>query len=259
MRTSLENYFTNLRDTMIELINVSKTYGSFKAVNNLSLNVPTGSIFAFLGMNGAGKTTTIKMLTGILAPTEGVVRLGGFNMQTHALDAKRLLGYVPDRPHVYPKLSGREFLYFICDLYKVPASRADRRIDEVLDEYSLTPWQDALIESYSHGMKQRIALCAALVHDPQVLVVDEPMVGLDPHGARDLKNAFRRYAQSGMTVFLSTHSLNVAEELADNMAIIHKGSLLATGTLSHIRQFTGAATGDLEDIFLELTTLQIEH
>lgn len=244
---------------MIELLNVSKTYGSFKAVTDLSLNVPPGSIFAFLGMNGAGKTTTIKMLTGILAPTSGTVRLGGYNLHTDALAAKRLLGYVPDRPHVYPKLSGREFLYFICDLYKVHPSVADKRIDEVLEEYSLTPWQDALIESYSHGMKQRIALCAALVHNPQILIVDEPMVGLDPHGARDLKDAFKRYARSGMTVFLSTHSLNVAEELADNLAIIHKGSLLATGTLAHIRTACGAAANDLEDIFLELTTLQMEH
>ena len=249
-----------LPDTaMIELLNVSKTYGSFKAVNDLSLTVPPGSIFAFLGMNGAGKTTTIKMLTGILSPTSGAIRLGGFNLQTQSLDAKRLLGYVPDRPHVYPKVTGREFLCFICDLYKVPPAQADRRIDEVLEEYSLTPWQDALIESYSHGMKQRIALCAALVHDPQILIVDEPMVGLDPHGARDLKNAFKRYAQLGMTVFLSTHSLHVAEELADNIAIIHKGSLLATGTLAQIRNTSGTIANDLEDIFLELTTLQLEH
>lgn len=244
---------------MIELLNISKTYGSFKAVNDLSLTVPPGSIFAFLGMNGAGKTTTIKMLTGILTPTSGAIRLGGFNLQTQALDAKRLLGYVPDRPHVYPKLTGREFLCFICDLYKVQPAQADKRIDEVLEEYSLTPWQDALIESYSHGMKQRIALCAALVHNPQILIVDEPMVGLDPHGARDLKNAFKRYAQSGMTVFLSTHSLHVAEELADNIAIIHKGSLLATGSLAHIRDSSGTLASDLEDIFLELTTLQLEH
>jgi len=244
---------------MIELQNVSKTYGSFKAVEDLSLSVPPGSIFAFLGMNGAGKTTTIKMLTGILTPTSGSVRLGGFDLRTNAIDAKRILGYVPDRPHVYTKLTGREFLYFMCDLYKVPAKQAERRIDEVLEEYSLTPWQDALIESYSHGMKQRIALCGALVHDPQILIVDEPMVGLDPHGARNLKNAFKKYARSGMTVFLSTHSLNVAEELADNMAIIHKGSLIATGSLSDIRNTSGAAADDLEDIFLELTTLQLEH
>jgi ABC-2 type transport system ATP-binding protein len=210
-------------------------------------------------MNGAGKTTTIKMLTGILAPTSGVIRLGGFNTQAEALEAKKLLGYVPDRPHVYPKLTGREFLYFICDLYKVAPTEADRRIDQVLEEYSLTAWQDALIESYSHGMKQRIVMCAALVHNPQILIVDEPMVGLDPHGARDLKNAFKRYARSGMTVFLSTHSLNVAEELADNIAIIHKGTLLTTGTLNQIRDTTGAIADDLEEIFLELTTLQAEH
>lgn len=244
---------------MIELFNVSKTYGSFTAVNNLSFNVPPGSIFAFLGMNGAGKTTTIKMLTGILAPTSGNIRLGGFNLQSNSLEAKKLLGYVPDRPHMYPKLTGREFLSFICNLYKVDPSEAEKRIDAVLEEYSLSCWQDALIESYSHGMKQRIALCAAVVHNPQVLIVDEPMVGLDPHGARDIKDAFRRYARSGMTVFLSTHSLHVAEEIADTMAIIHKGSLLATGTLGHIRDSSGAVADDLEDLFLELTALQVEN
>jgi ABC-2 type transport system ATP-binding protein len=244
---------------MIELSRISKTYGDTKAVSEVSLVAPPGSIFAFLGMNGAGKTTTIKMMTGILSPTSGSVIIGGYNMSTHPTQAKQLIGYVPDRPHLYPKLSGREFLYFMCDLYKVPASSADERIDRVLDEYSLTPWQDALIESYSHGMKQRIALCGALVHAPQVLIVDEPMVGLDPHGARDLKESFKRYARSGMTVFLSTHSLNVAEELADLMAIIHKGQILVSGSLEHVRDSSNARNDALEDIFLELTSAQLEH
>lgn len=244
---------------MIELLNVSKAYGSMAAVSNLSLVVHPGSIFAFLGMNGAGKTTTIKMMTGILAPSTGSISVAGYNVQTHACEAKRILGYVPDRPHLYPKLSGREFLYFVCDLYHVPISQIEPKVAAVLDEYSLTPWADALIESYSHGMRQRIALCAALVHDPQILIVDEPMVGLDPHGARDLKLALKRYAAQGMTVFLSTHSLNVAEELADSLAIIHKGKLLVSGSMDEIRESTGTRNDGLEEIFLELTTAQVEH
>lgn len=244
---------------MIELHNVSKTYGSVNAVSDLSLVVPPGSIFAFLGMNGAGKTTTIKMMAGIIAPTAGSISVAGYNVQTHSCEAKSILGYVPDRPHLYPKLTGREFLYFVCDLYRVPVTMIESRVTAVLDEYSLTPWADALIESYSHGMRQRIALCAALVHSPQILIVDEPMVGLDPHGARDLKLAFKRYAAQGMTVFLSTHSLNVAEELADSLAIIHKGRLLVSGSMDDIRETTGARNDGLEEIFLELTTARIEH
>jgi ABC-2 type transport system ATP-binding protein len=244
---------------MIELLNVSKTYGSFSAVHDLSLRIPPGSIFAFLGMNGAGKTTTIKMMTGILAPTSGSIAVGGYSLQTNPCEAKSLIGYVPDRPHLYPKLSGREFLYFVCDLYNVPTSVIEARVTSVLDEYSLTPWADALIESYSHGMRQRIAMCAALVHEPQILIVDEPMVGLDPHGARDLKLAFKRYASRGMTVFLSTHSLHVAEELADRLAIIHKGKLLVSGSMEEIRDSSGAHSDGLEDIFLELTMARIEH
>ena len=244
---------------MIELANVSKSYGPLKAVNDLSLVVPQGSIFAFLGMNGAGKTTTIKMMTGIIAPTSGRISVGGFCLRQHPCEAKSILGYVPDRPHLYPKLSGREFLNFVCDLYRVPVAQIEDRITNVLDEYSLSPWADSLIESYSHGMRQRIALCAALVHEPQILIVDEPMVGLDPHGARDLKHAFKKYASKGMTVFLSTHSLHVAEELADSIAIIHKGSILASGTLDQIRDSTGSASDGLEEIFLEITSAHTEH
>lgn len=244
---------------MITIKNLTKTYGSFTAVNNVSLQVPTGGIFAFLGVNGAGKTTTIRMLTGILRPTSGSIYLGGFDLLADPIQAKGITGYIPDRPNLYPKLTGREFLYFICDIYHVPAKRAEHRIDEVLEEYSLVHWQDELIESYSHGMKQRLATCAALVHDPRVLIVDEPMVGLDPHGARNLKEAFKRYARSGVTIFLSTHSLNVAEELADNLAIIHQGSIITTGTLDDIRALTGKNNEDLEHMFLELTSPAVEH
>jgi ABC-2 type transport system ATP-binding protein len=244
---------------MITIKNLTKSYGSFVAVNSISLEVPAGGIFAFLGVNGAGKTTTIKMLTGILRPSAGTIYIGGFDLQKEALQAKAITGYVPDRPNLYPKLTGREFLYFICDLYRLTGKSADIRIDEVLDEYTLTQWQDELIESYSHGMKQRLATCAALVHNPRVLIVDEPMVGLDPHGARNLKDALKRYAKNGTTIFLSTHSLNVAEELADNLAIIHQGSILTTGTLDDIRELTGKQDQGLEMMFLELTAPQVEH
>jgi ABC-2 type transport system ATP-binding protein len=239
---------------MITLRNVTKSYGRFVAVNDLSLEIPPGGIFAFLGINGAGKTTTIRMMTGILRPTSGTILIGGHSMDRDPVAAKSIIGYIPDRPHLYPKLTGREFLYFICDIYRVPSARANKRIDEVLEEYSLTAWEDELIESYSHGMKQRLATCAALVHDPRVLIVDEPMVGLDPHGARNLKEALKRYAKSGITVFLSTHSLNVAEELADHLAIIHQGSLLTTGTLDDIRELTGKHDESLEPMFIELTS-----
>ncbi len=244
---------------MITIKNLTKSYGSFVAVNNISLEVAAGGIFAFLGVNGAGKTTTIKMLTGILRPSTGSIFLGGFDLLAEPQHAKAITGYIPDRPNLYPKLTGREFLYFICDMYKITGKQAERRIDQVLEEYSLVQWQDELIESYSHGMKQRVATCAALVHEPKVLIVDEPMVGLDPHGARNLKDALKRYAQAGTTIFLSTHSLNVAEELADNLAIIHQGSILTRGTLEDIRQLTGKHEEGLEHMFLELTAPLVQH
>lgn len=239
---------------MIEIENVSKKYSNFTAVNDLSISVGKGEIFGFLGVNGAGKTTTIKMMAGILRPTSGDITIGGHRISTAAIDAKRITGYIPDRPYIYPKLTGREFLYFVCDLYSVSAAEAERRIDQLLEEYALRDWQDELVESYSHGMKQRLATCAALVHKPQVLIVDEPMVGLDPHGAKFLKDAFKRYAREGMSIFLSTHSLNVAEEVADRLAIIHRGELITIGTLASIREKTGRLDEGLENLFLQLTS-----
>jgi len=244
---------------MIKLSNVCKQYGSFAAVNNVSLDIPPGSIFAFLGINGAGKTTTIKMMAGILQPSSGTVNIGGFDIQAQSREAKQIMGYVPDRAYLYPKLTGKELLYFVCDLYRVPHSRVESRIEAVLNEYSLTPWQDALIESYSHGMRQRIAMCAAMVHEPQVLIVDEPMVGLDPHGAREFKASLRRYAKSGVTIFLSTHSLHVAEEIADYLAIIDRGSIITKGTLDEIRESVGFSNDGLEEMFLELTSRGGNH
>ena len=193
------------------------------------------------------------MLTGILRPTSGAISIGGFSMADNPQDAKRITGYIPDRPYLYGKLTAREFLYFVADLYEVPAKLADERIDSLLREYGLSEWQDELIENFSHGMRQRVATCAALVHAPKVLVVDEPMVGLDPHGAKLLKERFKAYAKSGMSIFLSTHSLNVAQEVADRLAIIHQGKILTTGTLEDIRALTGKRDDDLEAMFLQLT------
>ncbi len=239
---------------MIEIQNITKNYSNFTAVKDLSLSIGQGEIFGFLGVNGAGKTTTIKMMVGILQPTSGDITIGGHRLSTNAIEAKRITGYIPDRPYIYPKLTGREFLHFVCDLYGVPSSGAGKRIAQLLEEYALTDWQNELVESYSHGMKQRLATCAALVHNPKVLVVDEPMVGLDPHGAKFLKDAFKRYAKEGMSIFLSTHSLNVAEEVADRLAIIHRGELITIGTLAAIREKTGKLDEGLENLFLQLTS-----
>ena len=238
---------------MIEIDHLVKRYGSFTAVRDVSFDVAPGEIFGFLGVNGAGKTTTLRMLAGILKPTSGSARICGHDISLESSAAKRLTGFIPDRPHVYPKLSGREFLRFVADLYSVDRSRADRKISELLEIFTLVDWQHELIEGYSHGMKQRLSTCAALVHDPKVLIVDEPMVGLDPHGAKLLKDQFRGFAKNGMSILLSTHSLNVAQEVADRLAIIQRGSILTTGTFEEIKARSGSRDNDLEKLFLELT------
>ena len=239
---------------MIEIEHVTKRYGSFCAVNDLSITVKPGEIFGFLGVNGAGKTTTLRMLAGVLKPTSGRIRIGGFDIESQSQEAKKITGFIPDRPYLYAKLTGREFLYFVADLYLVDPIHAETRIDQLLGAYHLNDWQNELVESYSHGMKQRLATCAALVHEPKVLIVDEPMVGLDPHGAKLLKKSLRDYANAGMSILLSTHSLNVAEEVSDRLAIIHQGKIITEGTMSEIRAFAGEHTKDLENIFLELTS-----
>ncbi len=243
---------------MIELKNLTKRYGSFCAVNDLTLRVNEGEIFGFLGVNGAGKTTTLRMLAGVLRPTSGEISIGGYNMAETPHKAKQITGFIPDRPHLYNKLTAHEFLRFVCDLYIVPKEEIEPRCEELLAEYKLMDWKDELVESFSHGMKQRLATCAALVHKPRVLIVDEPMVGLDPHGAKMLKEALRNYAKGGTTVLLSTHSLNVAEEVSDRLAIINKGVIIALGTLQEIRELAGGKDVGLEQLFLELTTTSMQ-
>jgi ABC-2 type transport system ATP-binding protein len=237
---------------LIDLVNVTKRYGTKLAVDGLSLAVPAGELFAFLGPNGAGKTTTIKMLCGLLFPTTGQVKVGGFDVQTQGDDARRLISYVPDQPFLYEKLTGREFLQFIADLYGMPRDRAKARMQEVIDLFVLGEFVDDLTERYSHGMRQRTVFAAALVHEPKLLIVDEPTVGLDPKSIRLLKDLLRAEANRGTTVFLSTHSLDIAEELADRIGIVERGRLVGCGTLAMLRK-QASLDGSLEEVFLKLT------
>lgn len=239
---------------MIELVDLTKRYSSVLAVDSLNLSVRPGEVFACLGPNGAGKTTTIRMMMGLLQPTSGRVLLGGHDLNREAEAAKGICGFVPDRPHVYEKLTGREFLGFVAGLYQVSPADTERRADELLRVFDLEDWQGELVETYSHGMKQRLVMAGALIHRPKILILDEPMVGLDPRGARLLKRTLRALATQAVTVFMSTHSLEVAEELADRVGIINEGQLIACGTVEDLRQQAGShASERLESIFLSLT------
>jgi len=235
---------------MIELSGVTKVYGSKRAVDGLDLRVRAGELYAFLGPNGAGKTTTIKMVCGLLQPTKGIVRVGGFEAASQS--ARQLVAYVPDQPYLYEKLTGREFLRFVVDMYGLDRRASARRIGELVDIFEMGDYVDELSENYSHGMKQRVVFASALVHDPKVLIVDEPLVGLDPRSARIVKDLFVAQARSGVAVLMSTHLLSIAEELADTIGIIDRGRMLTTGTLAEIRE-RSQMHGPLEDLFLKLT------
>jgi len=243
---------------MITLDNVSKSYGTKKAVENLNLTVHEGELFAFLGPNGAGKTTTIKLLCGLLFPTSGRVLLGGYDMATQGDQARQLLSYVPDLPFLYEKLTGREFLHFIAEMYGLPAEEARERISEVIASFHLESFVDDLTERYSHGMRQRTVFASALVHNPKILIVDEPTVGLDPYSVRKLKDELKRLSQKGTTIFLSSHSLDVVEEIADRVAIINHGKLIGVGTIDELRN-SAKVDGSLEQLFLTLTQPQPEE
>jgi len=238
--------------SLIELRNLVKKYGDKTAVDDVSLDVYGGEIFGFVGPNGAGKTTTIKAVVGLLRPTSGTVRVAGHDVQAQPLPAKAASGYVPDQPNLYPKLTGRELLRFVADLYGVAADHVDRRVDELLRLFDLTSAADDTIDSYSHGMRQKTSLAAALVHDPKVLVLDEPTVGLDPKSARLIKDILRQMADRGAALFLSTHILEIAERMCDRIGIIHQGRLIAAGTMAELRA-AGSGESRLEDIFLSLT------
>jgi ABC-2 type transport system ATP-binding protein len=237
---------------MIELLDVSKRYGTKLAVDRLTLSIPPGELFAFLGPNGAGKTTTIKMLCGLLFPTTGTVRIGNHDLANDGDAARRLIAFVPDTPFLYEKLTGREFLQFIADMYGMEKQHARQRMEQVIETFRLGEFVDDLTERYSHGMRQRTVFASALLHEPKLLITDEPTVGLDPKSIRLLKDLLRQQADHGTTVFLSTHSLDIAQELADRIGIIDRGKLIGCGTLESLRN-QAELTGTLEDVFLKLT------
>jgi len=239
---------------MIELKDLTKKYVDFPAVDNLNLSIQKGEIFGFIGPNGAGKTTTIKMMGGILEPTSGSVMIAGISMKDHPEKAKSKIGFIPDRPYLYEKLTGMEFLKFVGDLYGVDSDTFSKKAEQHLKMFSLLDWADELIESYSHGMKQRLIMAAALLHDPEVIIVDEPMVGLDPVAIMMVKDLFRNLAKQGVTVFMSTHTLKIAEDICDRIGIIHKGHLIATGTTEDLQREAQVTDADLEQVFLSLTT-----
>jgi ABC-2 type transport system ATP-binding protein len=238
---------------MIELKSLTKRYGSFTAVDGIDLTVPKGELFGFLGPNGAGKTTTLRMIAGILRPSAGTVRIGDIDVTTNPMAAKSILGYIPDRPYIYEKLTGAEFLRFVAGLYSQNGKVIEHRGRELLALFDLEEWRDELVESYSHGMKQKLIISSAFIHKPDVIVVDEPMVGLDPKAARILKDLFREYTRRGHTIMMSTHTLEVAETMCDRIGIIQGGKIRALGTMADLRESSAEGTEGLEDIFLKLT------
>ena len=238
---------------MISLKHLTKKFGGLTAVSDVTLEIPAGEIFGFLGPNGAGKTTTIKMIAGILQPTEGAIVIDGRNLAEDPVGAKQVTGFIPDRGFLYEKLTGVECLQFVAALYGMDQRRMEARIKELVGLFEMDEWAGDLIESYSHGMKQRLVMSAALIHQPKVIVVDEPMVGLDPKGARLVKSIFRSLASEGVSIFMSTHTLAIAEEVCDRIGIINEGCLIAVGTASELRQKAGAEEHDLEAVFLKLT------
>ncbi len=234
---------------MIRARQIEKRYGALQAVHPLDLDVRPGEVFGFLGLNGAGKTTTLRMLGGVLPPTAGEIWIDGISLADNPVEARRRMAFIPDRPYLYDKLTARELLRFIGEIYGMPRALLTRRADEMLEEQGLTEHADALTESFSHGMKQRLTLASALLTEPRLLIVDEPMVGLDPRGARQIKSVFRTIAGLGRTVFLSTHSMDVAAEVCDRLAIVHKGRIAVLGTVDAIVP----AGESLEDLFLKIT------
>jgi len=234
---------------VIELQNVSKHFGSFAAVDDISLKVAPGEFFGFLGPNGAGKTTTIKIMTGLYQPTSGSCTINGFDIQTHPVEAKRSFGYVPDQPHLYDRLTGREFLYFVGGLYKGDGGVLKQRIEQYAQLFEMEPFLDKPAEEYSQGMRQRVALAAALIHDPPALIIDEPLLGLDPRSAWLVKTTLKQLTRKGLTVFMSTHLLRVVEELCDRIVIIKRGRVIYEETV----KASWGDHGQLEQTFLEVT------
>ncbi|MAB75106.1 MAG: ABC transporter [Verrucomicrobiales bacterium] len=241
---------------MIEIENLSMRYGELLALDQLNLTVEPGEFFAFLGPNAAGKTTTIKLLTGLMNPTDGRAKICGFDITRQPIEAKRRIGYIPDVAEFYNKLTPIEFMSFIADLFEVEPEKAKRRAPALMEQFSLVSYSSQRIENLSHGTRQRLAIASALLHDPEVIIIDEPMVGLDPKNVRVVKEELKARSEAGVTVFLSTHLLNVAEELADRIGIINQGRLVALGSVDEILSAKeGAGERDLEEVFLEITAV----
>jgi len=243
---------------MIRTEHLTKRYGGLIAVNDLNLDIPQGQCFAFLGPNGAGKTTTIKLLAGLLKPTSGRALVGGYDIQEDPVAARKLIGYVPDMPFLYGKLDPIEFMLFVGQLYGMERAKVNRAADELFRIFHLDETRKQLIENLSHGTRQRLVIASTLLHQPRVLIIDEPMVGLDPRSARVVKNVLKQRCREGMTIFLSTHILSIAEELADQVGILSRGKLIAIGTINQLREMSGEV-GALEDAFLALTRQEEEE
>jgi ABC-2 type transport system ATP-binding protein len=238
---------------MIAVIDLVKKYGTFTAVDGVSLEVESGEIHGFLGPNGAGKTTTIRMIAGLLKPTAGRILVNGHDLASDPERAKASLGFIPDRPFIYEKLTAGEFLRFHAGLYGMDGDGVPERVREMLELFELTRWEDELVESFSHGMKQRLVMCAAFLHRPEAVLVDEPMVGLDPRGARLIKDVFRRMSSHGVAILMSTHTLEVAQEMCDRISIILKGRIIARGTVAELLAMAGNPDDQLTSVFLKLT------
>ncbi|HET56530.1 MAG TPA: ABC transporter ATP-binding protein, partial [Ignavibacteria bacterium] len=219
---------------MLEIKNLTKSFGSFLAVDNISLSINSGDLYGFLGPNGAGKTTTIKIITGLYSPTRGCVEVDGIDITKNHIEVKKRIGYIPDQPFLYERLTGKEFLFFSGGLYKIPKSKLKDKIEELIDRLNIEEWINKRTEEYSQGMRQRITIASALLHEPKLLIVDEPMIGLDPQSAHIIKNLFKELTGNGTVIFMSTHSLNVVEEICNRVAIIHKGKIIFNDNIDQL-------------------------
>ncbi len=238
---------------MINIENLTKHYGNLTAVSGLNLDIPAGECFGFLGPNGAGKTTTIKLLAGLLKPNDGTIKISGYDIQKDPQKVKGIIGYIPDKPFIYEKLTGGEFLDFVAELYQVNGNFVREKREELLNLFTIKDFENELVESYSHGMRQKLVITAALIHNPKVIIVDEPMVGLDPKGMRQVKEIFKQLTKSGVTIFMSTHTMSVAQEMCHRIGIINKGKLIALGNMNDLQKQAQVSSG-LEDVFLQLTS-----
>lgn len=238
---------------MIRLKNLTKKFGSFTAVSNINLEIPSGQFFGFLGPNGAGKTTTIKMMTGLYEPTSGEIFLNGSSIKTHPIEAKKKIGYIPDQPFLYDKLTGREYMFFCGGLFNICKDELEIKVEDAIKVFELGSWIDKRSENYSQGMSQRLIIAASMLHDPKVIIIDEPMVGLDPRSASIVKNVLKEKCKTGVAIFMSTHILHVAEELCDRIAIIKDGKIISDLTIEELLDSKNKYDGKLENLFLDLT------